>query len=88
MKYKILLIGGLFAAAGVMTACHNDNGGSSTSPPPTTTPPPATSGMVLDTAQVLALAQVTSETSLPFAVDGGALTLNDTSETNAPISVQ
>ena len=44
--------------------------------------------MALDTAQVLALAQVTSETSSPTAVNGGALTLNDTSETAAPISVQ
>jgi hypothetical protein len=41
----------------------------------------------LDTAQVLALAQVTSEASEPIVVNGGALTLNDTSETGAPIAV-
>jgi hypothetical protein len=87
MKSKFLLIGGLCVAS-VMTACHNNNDGSSTTPPPTATPPPTMSGMALDTAQVLALAQVTSETSSPIAVNGGALTLSDSSETTAPISVQ
>jgi hypothetical protein len=42
---------------------------------------------MLDTAQVLALAKQTSETSSPFAVNGGALTLTDTSDTSEPISV-
>jgi hypothetical protein len=86
MKYNFLLIGAWCAAASVVAACHNDNNGSTT-PPPSSTPPPM-SGMVLDTAQVLALAQVSSETASPMVVDGGALRLNDTSESNAPISVQ
>jgi hypothetical protein len=43
--------------------------------------------MSLDTAQVLALAQVTSETTTPFTVNGGELVLTDTSETSAPIAV-
>jgi hypothetical protein len=54
-------------------------------PPPT--PPPTSTNMSLDTAQVLALAQATSETSSPFAVNGGAFSFTDTSETTAPISV-
>ncbi len=41
----------------------------------------------LDTAQVLTLAQKTSEVSVPIQVDDGALTLTDTSETTAAISV-
>lgn len=88
MKSKLLSIGAWCAAASLLAACHHDNDASMTTPPPTSTPPPAMSGMALDTAQVLALAQVTSETSSPIAVNGGALTLTDSSETTAPISVQ
>jgi hypothetical protein len=42
---------------------------------------------MIDTAQLLSLAQATSETSTPFAVDGGLVTFSDTSETSAPISI-
>jgi hypothetical protein len=49
-------------------------------------PPPQTT-QSLDTSQVLAIAQKTSETASPLPVDGGAVTLNDTSETTAPIAV-
>ena len=87
MKSKLPLIGAWCVAASLLAACHHDNDGSMTAPPTTTTPP-MTSAMALDTAQVLALAQVTSETSSPIAVNGGALTLTDSSETTAPISVQ
>ncbi len=83
MKSKILSIGCIGAAVLVAAACHHDDNGST---PPATTPP-ASSAMALDTAQVLALAQATSETSSPLAVNGGALTLTDTSETSAPIGV-
>lgn len=41
----------------------------------------------LDTANVLALAQKTSETSTPFQVDDSALTLTDISETSTAIMV-
>jgi len=41
----------------------------------------------LDTAQVLALAQQTSETSSPFQVNDGALTLTDTSDTSQAIVI-
>lgn len=80
MTSKRLLLGAVGLSAGLVAACHDDHHGAS--PPP----PPATS-QSLDTAQVLALAQKSSETSTPIAVNGGALTLNDTSETSAPIAV-
>jgi hypothetical protein len=89
MKSKTLLIG-VCVAATFAAACHNDNGSSPsmTSTTPPQTPPPTTSNtMSLDTAQVLALAQVTSETTTPFTVNGGELVLTDTSETSAPIAV-
>jgi hypothetical protein len=89
MKSQILLIG-VCVAASLAAACHNDDGstGSTTSTtPPPTTPPTTSNAMSLDTAQVLALAQQTSETTAPFEVNGGALVLTDTSETSSPISV-
>jgi hypothetical protein len=88
MKSKILLLGTIGFAA-LLAACGGNNNGSSATPPTSTTPPVTTTStaMALDTAQVLALAQQTSETSTPFAVNGNALTLTDTSETSAPIGV-
>jgi hypothetical protein len=79
MNRKLLLLGALGLTAVLTAACHDH----SNSPP---APPPPTS-QSLDTAQVLALAQHTSESDAPTAVNGGALTLNDTSETSAPIPV-
>ena len=78
MKNKLLLCA-VGLVAGVVAACHDNN-----KPAP---PPPAPTSQSLDTAQVLTLARQTSETGVPIAVDGGALTLNDTSETSAPIPV-
>jgi hypothetical protein len=45
------------------------------------------SAQSLDTAQVLAQAQQTSEIAFPHQINDGALTLTDTSETSQPISV-
>jgi hypothetical protein len=81
MKSKIPLLGAMGLAAIAVAACHHHDDNT------TTTTPPVSSTMALDTAQVLALAQVTSETSSPFSVNGGAFSLTDTSETSAPISV-
>ncbi len=87
MKSKILILGAICAAPCILAACGGNDNGSSTSTT-TPTPPPTTSNvMELDTAQVLALAQVTSETSTPFSVNGGALVLTDTSQTSSPLSV-
>ena len=89
MKSKILLIGACLAAslaAGCGGHDHSEPSTTATTPPPTT--PPATSNtMSLDTAQVLALAQQTSETTSPFEVNGGAFVFTDTSETASPITV-
>jgi hypothetical protein len=83
MKSKILFLGAVGAAAIVVAACHHDDDNGS----PPNTGSTTSSAQALDTAQVLALAQQTSETGTPFAVNGNALTLTDTSETSSPIGV-
>ena len=80
MTTKRLLLGAVGLSAGLVTACHDHHHGA-------VPPAPHPTSQSLDTAQVLALAQQSSETSAPFAVNGGAVTLNDTSETGAPIGV-
>jgi hypothetical protein len=82
MKTKQLVLGAVSVAAGMLTACHDDHQGASSPPPP-----PPHQSQSLDTAQVLALAQQPSETSNPMPVNGGAVVINDTSETSAPITV-
>ncbi len=76
MKSKLLLLGVAGLSVGLVAACNEDN----------SRPAPPTS-QSLDTAQVLALAQQSSETSYPIVVDGGALALDDASDTSAPIAV-
>jgi|HubBroStandDraft_2_1064218.scaffolds.fasta_scaffold887143_1 hypothetical protein len=66
-----------------LTACGGGNSTAASSGGPS---PPAMAQQ-LDTANVLALAQKTSETSTPLQVDDSALTLTDTSETSTPIMV-
>ena len=83
MNRKLLLLGALGLTAVLAAACHDHDHKPPVTPP---APPPSTS-QSLDTAQVLALAQHTSESDAPIAVNGGAVTLNDTSETSAPIPV-
>ncbi|HEV7610539.1 MAG TPA: hypothetical protein VGO37_01540 [Steroidobacteraceae bacterium] len=78
MNRKVLLAAVVGLFAGLAGGCH-DHEGSSTPTPPVT--------QSLDTAQVLALARQTAETHNPLVVNGGALTLNDTSETSAPVAV-
>ncbi len=41
----------------------------------------------LDTQNVLAQAQMSSETGIPYTVDDGVVVLTDTSDTTAPISI-
>jgi hypothetical protein len=83
MKLNIALIGAAAIAAAALSAC---GGGSSQASMPAT-PPTMPAGQQLDTAQVLALAQKTSEVSTPIVVDGGMLTLTDTSDTTDAVSV-
>ncbi len=82
MNAKIL-IGTLLLTGGVLLAgCGHDHSNSTT--PPVVVQPPAP----LSTAQVLAIAQVTSETDDSKPVAGGALTLADVNnETADPIPV-
>lgn len=80
MKRKAVILSAMGVAAGLMSGC---GGGDDTA---TITPPPPTN-MSLDTQGVLALAQVSSETSSPFAVDDGALVLTDTSEMTDPVAI-
>jgi hypothetical protein len=82
MKLNIALIGAAAFAAAALSACGDHNSEASM---PTPTPTPST--QALDSAQVLALAQKSSEVSTPFEVDGGMLTLTDTSDTAEAISV-
>lgn len=79
MKTKVVipLVG--VVAGTLMTAC----GGGDSHPPVTQMQQPQS----LDTSQVLAQARVTSETAEPYQVDGGLLTLTDTSETSEPINI-
>jgi hypothetical protein len=67
-------------SAGLVAACGGDDHPNASAP---TVPIP----QMLDTAQVLSLAQATSQTSTPFSVDGGLVTFSDTSETSVPILV-
>jgi hypothetical protein len=81
MKLKIALLGAAAVAAAALSACGDHESAGSVSMPtmPTT--------QALDTAQVLALAQKTSEVSAPIQVDDGMLTLTDSSDTAEAISV-
>jgi hypothetical protein len=49
--------------------------------------PPVSTSQSLNTEKLLAQAQAPSETSAPYGVDGGALTLTDTSENSEPLSI-
>jgi hypothetical protein len=87
MNFRIHIFSVVGLSAGLLAAgCSSNNGSSaSVAPTPPPSPPPATAQD--DTAQVLSLAQQTSETTAPFAVNGGALTITGTSETTAPVPV-
>jgi hypothetical protein len=83
MKLKIALIGAAAIAAAALSACGDHNSEASMPTPPPSMP----TSQQLDTAQVLALAQKSSEVSTPFEVDAGMLTLTDTSDSAEAISV-
>ena len=98
MKHQSLLLGTAVLAGTLLAGCGGDShpsgssmaSGSSSSSSSSSGGSSSSSGATmqsLDTAQVLALAQVQSETAVPFTVDGGALTLDDTSDSTQPITV-
>lgn len=86
MKTKIALAITSTAVGGLMLASCG-GGDQSAGPPPAG--PPAVATEQLDTAEVLAIAQTrTSETSSPFAVDGGAVVVTPADdETGTPIPI-
>ena len=67
-------------AAGTLSAC----GGQGQSPAATIAPPVAQS---LDTMRVLAQARQSSDTSAPYGVNGGAVTLTDTADTTNSVPI-
>jgi len=75
-KGKWLIAGAVGLTAALMAACHDTPSASGSTAPPS---------QGLDTARVLALAESTSETASPIAVNGGALTLTDTSDVSYPL---
>ena len=91
MKRKIALLGAAAVAAAALTACgggHDRTGNSTgTSSSSSSSSGGTSSVQSLDTAQVLALAQKSSEVSGPFEVNDGMLLLTDTSDTAEAISV-
>lgn len=85
MKRKVALVSACTAAVGLAAGCGG--GDHNNSPPGSGSPPPTSANQALDTAQVLALAQHSTDTGEPLAVNGGALTLTDTSETTQPVDL-
>ena len=83
MKRKLAIMTSVGLAAGLVSGCGGGNSGEASGGGGGTTP----TSVSLSTGDVLTLAQKTSETAAPFAVDAGALTLTDTSETSEPINV-
>jgi hypothetical protein len=79
MARKLLFWGALALSVQLAACGGNDQAGGAA--------PKASTPQTVDTAHVLSLAEVTSETGTPFPVDGGLVTFSDTSESSAPISV-
>jgi hypothetical protein len=83
VKHRMAIWGVAAVAAGSMSACGGGDNGTEAAMPP----PPTVTSQSLDTAQVVAQARHTSETSSPYPVNDGALVLTDTSDTTEPISI-
>jgi hypothetical protein len=85
MNRKITVIGAALAT-GVLASCggSHDEIGQQSSP---STPSSPSTNQSLDTVQLLVLAKTSSETSSPFAVNNGAVTLIDTSDTTAAMAI-
>ena len=82
----------VFAGAAVLflAACGHDNSNVGSTPPTSGTPPstPPSTSINVTTSQILTnYAQQPSESAEPFAVNGGAFTITDTSDQTAPIPV-
>jgi hypothetical protein len=82
MNLKIAMIATAAAGVAALSGCGGSDESAAMSPPPTTPP-----GQGLVTSQVLAQARQSSETSDPYAVNDGAVSLLDSSETTDPITL-
>jgi hypothetical protein len=90
VKCRMAILVVAAVAAGSISACGGGGGGGGDSGPAMATampPPPSVTHQSLDTAQVLAQARHTSETSSPYPVNDDALVLTDTRDTTEPVSI-
>jgi hypothetical protein len=88
VKCRMAILGVAAVAAGSISACGGGGGGGGDSGQATSMPPPpSVTHQSLDTAQVLAQARHTSETSSPYPVNDDALVLTDTRDTTEPVSI-
>lgn len=79
MKSSNAIVLTLALSGGLVTACGDHSMAAA--------PPPTVTVQMLDTAQVLSLAQKPSETADPFVVVAGNLVMTDTSENSEPINI-
>jgi hypothetical protein len=88
MKTKLVLISGAVLGSMALAGCGGGNSNDYTSNTGPTPPVPVVTTQ-LDTAEVLAIIQTnTSDTSSPFAVDGGAIAVTPANDsTGEPIMV-
>jgi hypothetical protein len=84
MKSKLAIMTSVGLAAGLVSGCGGGDQGQAAAGAGGGMAP---SSVSLSTGDVLTLAQKTSDSAAPFAVDAGAVTLNDTSDTSEPINV-
>jgi hypothetical protein len=82
MNTKLAIMTGVGLAAGLVSGCGGGQGQSAAG-----ISPPVSTFQSLDTEKLLAQARASSETGAPYAVDGGALTLTDTSDTSEPLGI-
>ena len=82
MNLKIVMIAATAAGVAALSGCGGSDESAAMSPP--LTPPP---GQGLVTSQVLAQARQSSETAEPYAINDGAVSLQDSSETTDPINL-
>ncbi len=89
MKAKNILSVSIAAGAcTLMYACGGGSGSSSSTTSSMTPPPPASTAMNYNMTGLEAVAKFKSESTDPFAVDGGAATLSpDNDETSDPLPI-
>jgi hypothetical protein len=82
MKTKLAIMTSVGLAAGLVSGCGGGQGQGAA-----TTAAPVSTSQSLNTQKVLVQAQTPSETTTPYTVNAGALTLTDTSDTTEPLNI-